>query len=639
MAPISTQVLIATAATPAAAAAATNGQQQRAHAHAAFRGDERGDSSEDAPSASPAPSDHSPWPGGGGGGGRPGDLVFPLGKHDLTSLSHTPTPDDSRLDREHLSPPGNPLAHSSPRGSDSQPSRSDAYHGRSISPSPSEHARPAGVQLHSHALSSSDRERSGGGGGGGGPWTLATPASTRNSTHRPRGSGSSGGSGRTHGAAAVAAAAGTLSPGSLPKEHHPSLGLSSFSAVSTAGGVTSSAGGAGAGGGGAQTFGDERSMVLRAHHEAIINRRHGGGGGGGEDRRGGGVADAAHTSYALQHFPNPGFGNGGPRAPVSPTHTVLAGGGRGSLLASGSGRTSPSVSDMPAPSDVDAGHHHHHRLDFGGGAGGGGGGSTGGGGAGGRDPERDPELSHTYTYHTLISHTRGGVDAEEERERMLERDRAEEERERKLREMVIAHRAGAAASGRTAAGGGSGAPESPLTVVRRLAGSPGGPGRDSLYDRSQVINVSAYGYAHHATRHTHRAGGGAHSVLHSYAASARHHRGGSGVSPDPLGEHDHEHDADADHDHEHEHDHEHDEAFADLSHAHTHEPEASMSGFGSGAGSATRFHVSHAHTLHASESTTHTAAASPIPAASPVRKISLLKKESVTAPVSFGLTR
>jgi hypothetical protein len=399
--------------------------------------------------------------------------------------------------------------------------------------------------------------------------------------------------------------------------------------------VASSAVGGG-GGVGAQTFGDERSMVMRAHHEAIINRRHGGGGGGGGrggggGSGGGGAINTAHTfSYALQHVPSTGGGGGGrgsPHAPVSPTHTVLAGGGRGSLA---SGRTSPSLSDMPAGSDVDPGH--HHRLGFGsGGGGGGGGGGSALGGGGHRDPERDPELSHTYTYHTLISHTRGGVDAEEERERLLERERAEEERERKLREMVLAHRAGVAANGRLG-GSGSGAPESPLTVVRRLAGSPGAHGNDSLYDRSQVINVSAYGYAHHATRHTHRPGGG-HSVLHSYAASARHHRGGGGGgvggadSPDPLGEHDHEHDA------EHEHEHEHDEAFADLSHAHIHEPEASMSGFGSG--SVTQIHASHPHRLHASESTTHTAAASPVPA----RKVSVLKKESVTAPVSFGLTR
>lgn len=100
------------------------------------------------------------------------------------------------------------------------------------------------------------------------------------------------------------------------------------------------------------------------------------------------------------------------------------------------------------------------------------------------DDGSDMEESHTYTYHALISHTRAGVEAEEERLRERARERAEEERERAFR----AH--------------------------SRLRPPP----HELLYDRSQALNYSAYAYATRVTRTPHLPHGGGHSVLHSYAA-------------------------------------------------------------------------------------------------------------------------
>jgi hypothetical protein len=159
-------------------------------------------------------------------------------------------------------------------------------------------------------------------------------------------------------------------------------------------------------------------------------------------------------------------------------------------------------------------------------------------------------LSHTYTYHTLISHTRAGVEAEEERLRLEARERAEEARERKLRDMAQQAAADVLAASSVAIGGGgpassssvprfsahggnnSGAIGSPATTLGRVLGLPGArdPG-DALYDRSQVKNLSAYGYVSHATRVTHRPYGGQHSVLHSYARSL----GGEGLGGDMDG--------------------------------------------------------------------------------------------------------
>ena len=105
----------------------------------------------------------------------------------------------------------------------------------------------------------------------------------------------------------------------------------------------------------------------------------------------------------------------------------------------------------------------------------------------------EPSHTHTYTYHTLISHTRAGIEAEEERLRLRAREEAEEERERALRGKKINC-------------------------------------EDQLYDKSQVINTSAYGYKTdgRSTGYT-----GRQSILYSYAAVYDHGRADSPL----VGEH------------------------------------------------------------------------------------------------------
>jgi hypothetical protein len=333
-----------------------------------------------------------------------------------------------------------------------------------------------------------------------------------------------------------------------PKDH-AALGLASASMA----GVPS------------QLFGDERSQVLRAEHEVIINRRH-----GHATATHGSISEMATTPFPApisplavkavtyaqpntvqQQLRTTGFGvdpvihayrnaSDGVNASAAGAkssqqlgfrHHYSSGAGVGGTGGDGSsdpvsltmhththmhtshypeetqgGRLSPSMSASLLPHQVDRG--------VGGGLGGGEHTVIGStlGSVGGMGGDRDRDLSHTYTYHALISHTRAGVDAEEERERAEQRDRAEEERERKLR--IIA------AQKQRVAGGtmhGAGIDSLGSTQTRQMLGEAG----DALYDRSQVKNLSAYGYAYHATRMAaHRAGGGQHSVLHSYAYAA-----------------------------------------------------------------------------------------------------------------------
>jgi hypothetical protein len=187
----------------------------------------------------------------------------------------------------------------------------------------------------------------------------------------------------------------------------------------------------------------ERSQILREQEEEIINRRH--------------APRAKGSKLIPPEGKRRSHGHG------------LSGGGRHREH-----HLDPSQhrSHSPTQSELSRVEYTANGRGFGGGDEMGEGGDEGG---------QEPSHTHTYTYHTLISHTRAGIEAEEERLRERARELAEEQREKAL---------------------------------ARAQAKRSSADQEQLYDKSQVINTSAYGYTHHTTRTAYHA----QSVLHSYAA-------------------------------------------------------------------------------------------------------------------------
>jgi len=167
------------------------------------------------------------------------------------------------------------------------------------------------------------------------------------------------------------------------------------------------------------------------------------------------------------------------------------------IAPSADGRISPSISAM---NGMASGNHTmmHTYTGFGGSLALG---SVGGGAEISRTGAASSIIGHqTVLSHTRAPHAMGGlIDVADTLEEEARQARIELEKERKLAAKLTAE----------------------ARVRQKLHPM------DSLYDRSQVINLSSYGYAHHTTR-TYRP----QSVLHSYAAS--YHRAAGADSPDPT---------------------------------------------------------------------------------------------------------